>query len=113
MEVFIWPVKPGMKTDFSPRIKEAQFGDGYAQRSPDGINHQLRKINVMLSLKPQTADEALLFLAKHGGYRSFIFQPIKSSKPIAVICKKWSSDKKALKTEISAEFEEIPLSIMS
>lgn len=109
METFSWPIKPGMKTDFSPRIKEAQFGDGYAQRSPDGINHQLRKINVMLSLKPEIADDVLLFLARHGGYKSFNFQPIKNDKSITVICKKWSSDKKALKTEISAEFEEVVL----
>ncbi|WP_265497943.1 phage tail protein [Providencia rustigianii] len=107
MEIFNWPIKPGMKTDFTPRIKSVRFGDGYEQRQPDGINHQLRKFNINLSLKPSIAEQALSFLAKHSGVTSFLFQPEKSKQTIRVVCKKWSSDSGNIRTSISAEFEEI------
>lgn len=107
MEIFSWPVKPGMKTDFTPRIKAVRFGDGYEQRQPDGMNHQLRKFNITLSLKSSVADQVLTFLNKHGGITSFLFQPGKSKQAIKVVCKKWSSDSGNLRTSISAEFEEV------
>lgn len=106
MEIFNWPIKPGMKTDFTPRIKAVRFGDGYEQRQPDGMNHQLRKFNITLSLKPNTADQVLAFLTKHGGVASFLFQPEKSKQAIKVVCKKWSSDSGGIRKSISAEFEE-------
>ncbi|HHR6079075.1 TPA: phage tail protein [Providencia alcalifaciens] len=108
MEIFNWPIKPGMKTEFTPRIKAVRFGDGYEQRQPDGINHQLKKFNITLSLKPNTAEQALDFLAKHGGVTSFLFQPEKSKQAIKVVCKKWSSDSSNIRLNISAEFEEVP-----
>lgn len=108
MEIFNWPIKPGMKTEFTPRIKAVRFGDGYEQRQPDGINHQLKKFNITLSLKPNIAEQALDFLAKHGGVTSFLFQPEKSKQAIKVVCKKWSSDSSNIRLNISAEFEEVP-----
>ncbi|MGO2306148.1 MAG: phage tail protein [Providencia sp.] len=109
MEIFNWPIKPGMKTDFLPRIKSVQFGDGYEQRKPDGLNSQLEKFNVNLSLTPEKANKVLDFLKSHGGVKSFLFQPIKSQPTVVVVCKKWSSDGGNIRTGISAEFEEVPL----
>ncbi len=31
-----------MKTENKPSIKTVRFGDGYEQRSPNGLNHSLR-----------------------------------------------------------------------
>lgn len=109
METFNWPVKPGMKTDFSPRVRSVRFGDGYEQRKADGLNSQLKKFNVNLSLPPEKADQVLGFLTRHGGVKSFIFQPIKSQPAVVVVCRKWSSDLGNIKTSISAEFEEVAL----
>ncbi|MCW2255088.1 phage-related protein [Providencia alcalifaciens] len=107
MEIFNWPIKPGLKTDFSPRIKSVKFGDGYEQRKPDGLNSQLEKFNVNLSLAPEKANRALDFLKRHGGVKSFLFQPIKSQPAIMVVCKKWSSDGGGIRKAISAEFEQV------
>jgi phage-related protein len=40
MSAFIWKhdKEPTGETEF--RVVETQFGDGYAQRAPDGINHK-------------------------------------------------------------------------
>ena len=107
MEIFNWPIKPGMKTDFLPRIKSVQFGDGYEQRKADGLNSQLKKYSVNLSLNHNEADNVLLFLEKHGGVKSFLFQPVKKNTVVTVVCKKWSSDRGNIRTGISAEFEEV------
>lgn len=109
MEIFNWPVKPGMKTEFTPRVRSVRFGDGYEQRKPDGLNSQLEKYNINLSLKPEKAQQVLAFLKRHGGVKSFLFQPVSSNLAIAVVCKKWSSDLGNIKVSISAEFEEVAL----
>lgn len=107
MEIFNWPIKPGMKADFTPRIKSVQFGDGYEQRKPDGLNTHLEKYNVSLSLRPEKAKQALAFLKRHGGVKSFLFQPIKSELAVMVVCRKWSSDSGNIRETISAEFEQV------
>ncbi|MBQ0306852.1 phage tail protein [Providencia rettgeri] len=107
MEKFNWPIKPGMKADFSPRVRSVRFGDGYEQRKSDGLNSQLKKFNVNLSLPLEKADQALEFLARHGGVKSFLFQPIKSQPAVVVVCRKWSSDDGNIRKTINAEFEQV------
>ncbi|WP_244598897.1 phage tail protein [Escherichia coli] len=41
-EEFYWLPEDGMKTENKPSIKTVRFGDGYEQRSPNGLNHALR-----------------------------------------------------------------------
>ncbi|WP_240217999.1 phage tail protein [Escherichia coli] len=41
-EEFHWLPEDGMKTENKPSIKTVRFGDGYEQRSPNGLNHSLR-----------------------------------------------------------------------
>nr|WP_282558654.1 phage tail protein [Providencia rettgeri] len=107
MEAFNWPIKPGMGTESSPRVRTVSFGDGYEQRKPDGLNSQLEKFNVNLSLTPEKANQALDFLKRHGGVKSFLFQPTKNKPAVVVVCKKWSSDSGNIRKTISAEFEEV------
>ena len=38
MSVFTWPLAIDMSADVAFRVKKAQFGDGYIQRTKDGIN---------------------------------------------------------------------------
>lgn len=106
MEIFNWPVKPGLKTEFTPRVRSVRFGDGYEQRSLDGLNAQLEKYTVDLSLVTEKADLALDFLKRHAGVKSFLFYPKKGKPAVTVVCKKWSSDRGNIKTTINAEFEE-------
>lgn len=107
MEIFNWPIKPGMGTEFSPRVKSVRFGDGYEQRKPDGLNSQLEKFNVTLSLTPVKSNQVLDFLRRHGGVKSFLFQPTKNKPAVVVVCRKWSSDSGNIRETISAEFEQV------
>jgi phage-related protein len=55
LETFSPSIAPSPGTGFTPVIKlrEADFGDGYSQSSPDGLNHI--KMKVELSWRGLTA----------------------------------------------------------
>jgi phage-related protein len=60
--------------DEQPRLRSAQFGDGYSQRSADGINSILQKWSLKFSAQTKTDAEAILgFFRAHGGVTPFEF----------------------------------------
>lgn len=107
METFKWKVKPDMKKEFEPRVKSVKFGDGYEQRRPDGINNSLKKYNVILAYINSESLQIESFLEKHAGVTTFLWKPPHQSELIKVLCRKWSSSVGMIRTEITAEFEQI------
>lgn len=72
MEVFKWcPLRnPEPIVDHLQRTKEIQFGDGYEQVSPDGINSMCRHFkNFTFS---NDADAVIEFYQRHGKTKAFI-----------------------------------------
>lgn len=72
-------------------MRKADFGDGYTQASPAGLNH----IRQIVSLKWDGIDldtmQALRdFLAERGGYKAFWYQPHGHSAPVKWTCNEWS-----------------------
>jgi phage-related protein len=54
------------------KIKAAQFGDGYAQRSPDGLNANVDGWDLnFANITDVEADQIMLFLDAMGGVKSF------------------------------------------
>lgn len=107
METFKWKVKPDMKKEFEPRVKSVKFGDGYEQRRPDGINNNLKKYNVTLIYINSESLQIESFLEKHAGVTVFLWKPPHQTDLIKVLCRKWSSSVGMIRTEITAEFEQI------
>ena len=107
METFKWKVKPDMKKEFEPRVKSVKFGDGYEQRRPDGINNNLKKYNVTLIYINSESLQIESFLEKHAGVTGFLWKPPHQSELIKVLCRKWSSSVGMIRTEITAEFEQV------
>lgn len=107
METFTWKVKPGMNIESEPRVRSVRFGDGYEQRRPDGFNTNLEKYSVTLSPKNAEAQVVRAFLEKHAGVTAFFWKPPHQTHMITVLCRKWSFSVGALRTEITAEFEEM------
>lgn len=70
-EEFYWLPEDGMKTENKPSIKTVRFGDGYEQRSPNGLNHSLRVFTCDFRVEANERNSFELFLARHGGYKSF------------------------------------------
>lgn len=106
METFTWKVKTGMNIESEPRVRSVRFGDGYEQRRPDGLNSLLNKYSITLS--PKNADGQIIraFLEKHAGVTAFFWKPPHQTHMITVLCRKWSFSVGALRTEVTAEFEE-------
>ncbi len=107
METFKWKVKPDMKKEFEPRVKSVKFSDGYEQRRPDGINSNLKKYNVTLIYINSESLQIESFLEKHAGVTVFLWKPPHQSELIKVLCRKWSSSAGMIRTEITAEFEQV------
>jgi phage-related protein len=74
-EIFKWSPKLGATGSVKFRVLKAQFGDGYAQTAPDGINN--RSSSWPLSF---TGIEAKIrpikdFLDRQAGAKSFLWTP--------------------------------------
>jgi phage-related protein len=109
MEVFVWPVRPGLSKSLEPRKKRVQFGDGYSQRIKDGINTQLRKHSLVVRCRPAAmADDVEDFLTRHDGVTAFLWTPPDDYRQGKWICERWRRITHKLYAEVSMEFEEVP-----
>lgn len=74
METFAWKVVSNdyaEKTEFAAR--EVQFGDGYKQIQPMGINNKKREIQASITQKKATIQQIAAFFDRHAGVRAFLF----------------------------------------
>ena len=72
---FIWSPSFGVQASHQPRVHSISFGDGYQQRSRDGVHSNLLKFT--LSFESRTEAEALAivhFLEVRGGVDTFYFK---------------------------------------
>jgi phage-related protein len=74
-----------------PRVKIAQFGDGYSQRAPDGINAMAEVWSLTWdSLTKSEADAIETFLTARGGVEAFYWQsPRDSNAAKKWVCSEW------------------------
>jgi phage-related protein len=93
METFKPPVRPSPGTGNKPEIKllEADFGDGYTQGAPDGLNHIRRVLSLTWEmLLPAQMNEIVDFFTRHGGHTPFLYTPSNEGEPVKWKCKDWS-----------------------
>ncbi|MBD9511637.1 phage tail protein [Ensifer sp. ENS10] len=88
------PVGPSPGTSHKPTVSlwEAEFGDGYSQPTPKGINH-IRK-STTLSWKTLTYDqmqEIKGFFERQQGNKVFYYRPFGEQFAVKWTCKEWSS----------------------
>ncbi|SAK63620.1 phage minor tail protein [Caballeronia pedi] len=81
--------------ELEPKIVKAQFGDGYAQRSPAGINTQACMWTIsMKNNDAETAGAVVAFLSARNGVEIFNWTPPRQivDPPVVqdVICPSWS-----------------------
>ena len=81
----------GMSVTQEPRILIAQFGDGYDQRIPDGVNYQRRQWTLTWGpITPEAADYIENFFIARGGYQPFWWTPPRYLARVKVRCPKWA-----------------------
>ncbi|RXF69234.1 phage tail protein [Hansschlegelia zhihuaiae] len=107
---FIPPVAPSARLPVEPKInlRKAEFGDGYTQASPAGLNH-IRdvaelKFEMMTSLQ---AAGVIAFLRERGGYQPFLYTLPDDASPKRWTCAKWKHVRDETgRNTITATFEQ-------
>lgn len=83
---------PGTRHKPEVKLREAPFGDGYAQAAPDGLNHIRRVVTLTWAALPKEVAEQLdAFFVERGGYKAFLYQPEGFAAPVGWTCREWSS----------------------
>lgn len=74
---------------FKPRVRIAEYGDGYSQRAVEGLNPISEVWELIFDIRQDsTTDDILLFLADHVG-QAFMWTPPGRGLPIRVMCNEW------------------------
>ena len=99
----------GSRKISEPKIRIAQFGSGYSQRSTLGINQNLKQYQFDWNNISETqADEIETFLDARAGVEHFDYTPAGESASKKFICRNWQKTIPYLnRASISAVFEEV------
>lgn len=89
MPTFNYIPAPGATENIEPRIRRAQFGDGYAQRVADGINNKPRSWSLTFNRATADIDAIAAFLTARGSTESFDWTP-PSGAAGKWLCASWS-----------------------
>lgn len=75
METFHWRIQT---TDYSEKttfaVRQVQFGDGYVQVQPLGLNNKKREIQAAITEKKATIQQIAAFFDRHKGVNAFLFR---------------------------------------
>lgn len=81
----------GFVVAHKPRILEAQFGDGYSQRSADGLNADPIETDLIWQNIPAAEADVLdAFLTARGGHESFTYTLPNESTARVFVAPEWS-----------------------
>lgn len=91
-----------------PRILSAKFGDGYEQRSADGLHPDLQSWQLSFNnLATTSVDTIEAFFVTAGGVSTFTWTPPRSSTSSQFLCREWKRTPVAPNLDsITATFEE-------
>lgn len=89
---FTWAESASTSLDEQPRILGVQFGDGYAQRSPDGLNPITQVWQVSFTnVSTANGDAIMAFFRARAGWQPFSWFPLWGNGiAINVVASKWS-----------------------
>lgn len=101
-------ISPGSSVEFQPRVRRADFGDGYSQRAGDGLNTLSRKVEANFQVLYSDEAEAIItFFTNRRGYLPFMWTLPGETSPRQWIAPSWRrtySDTKI--TDVTASLEE-------
>ena len=85
------PVVGGYQNKPEIKLLRADFGDGYSQAAPDGLNHIRKVVSLRWEyLTKAQADTVVAFFVARGGYDPFLFTEPGSASPLQWTCDDWS-----------------------
>lgn len=75
IETFTWAPAPDVQGETTLRTRTAQFGDGYAQTTGDGLNNKAQSWPLSFTRREAEAQAILDFFDRHAGYKAFRWTP--------------------------------------
>lgn len=108
-DTFTWLPSYGVSNDPQVNLITNKFGDGYAQRVPNGVNYIAGKWTLPFNNKSIAEGQAILsFLRAHAGGVWFWFSDPLSGQMVKVVCSKFPQTASAPGTvSITATFEQV------
>ncbi len=107
MATFAYNPDYGSPLTQAPATHEAQFADGYSQRSTLGINTIKRRWSLTFTRGKSEIDTIRTFLETRGAVESFDWTPVGYNAG-TWICKNWATTEQDSGTvQLSAQFEEV------
>lgn len=114
MAVFDWVESPGTSLQEEPRVARSQFGDGYHERAPAGLNPVTQRWQMQFSgVERAVADEIVAFFRARvtavAGLEAFDWTPLWATAAIRVICTSWTrvQDGEPDTESVTATFEQV------
>lgn len=109
MATFTYTPDFGAQVAIKPRVRKAQFGDGYEQRMADGINAR-QQVWTLQFVNRDNADTAAImsFLATRNGVEAFDWTPPNEETAIRVVCREWTKTvSRNNLNSVSATFDQV------
>lgn len=102
-------ISPGSSIATKPRTRVAPFGDGYKQRSGDGLNAIDKKMSLSFTaLVKHEADYLEAFFTERAGYKPFRFTPPHHVQERIWIATEWNvTYTGAISYDVTASLEEV------
>jgi len=88
MSTFTWTVDYGANNEVKPNVLKAVFGEGYEQRTSNGINTMPRSWTLGFTKSPSDIDAIEAFLETAAGVTSFDWTPPRGSSG-KWLCEEW------------------------
>jgi phage-related protein len=74
------------------KLLKAEFGDGYTQPTPDGLNHIRRVVTLEFGLLEGDEKNAIVgFLVERGGAEPFLYTIPGEGTPTRMRCEEWQT----------------------
>ena len=106
---FTYNPSKSFSTNSKPRVVVSQFGDGYSQRTGQGINRITKEWSLVFKSRSIIDSNAIenFFIAR-SGVEGFLWTPPGESTTYSVICTEWSRTyDSAISATIQAKFVQI------
>lgn len=109
LPTFAPPIGPSPGTSHKPEFKilDTEFGDGYSQPTPNGVNHMRRSVDLKWdALLEAQKDDIIDFFVHMQGTKAFYFQPYGERTARKWTCKDFSSSADEGVWKVQATFKQ-------
>jgi phage-related protein len=105
-QTFSWRPDYDSKLSQEPNVSVTKFGDGYEQRTPNGINNNPETWSVEFTRSSASFPDVLAFIQARNGVESFYWTtPFNQTK--VFVCRKWGLVRKEGHSVMSMDFEQV------